>query len=104
MGYKRWPHTATIGWRNAGTFSTVGTFTPGTLNTIWGACNIQKVRMGSYKTALNGDVTPLHYNVFWATVINTIFNDTQDLAFQFNGVSYQVLDITNFTKHTELEI
>ena len=103
MTYKRYPHTGTLLYvSGANTYSATGYRTQGTVATIDMYCNIQ-VNTGGYRVGRDGDSVNYRYQVF-CPLLETVFADTKGLSFGFNGASYQVIDITNFTKHTEIII
>ena len=103
MTYKLYPHTGTLVYvAGTVTYDTAGYKTQGTLATICVHCDIQHNVRG-YTIGRDGDVISYSYKVF-CPMLNTAFTDTRGLRFGFDGSSYQVLDITNYTKHTEIII
>lgn len=102
MAYKRFPNTGTLFYFGAGTYTALGYFTPPTVTTIHIHCNIQPNR-GTQVAGQSGDSVTYRFDVS-CPKITTVFTDLQGLQFGFNGASYQVLRIHNYTKHTEFQI
>ena len=102
--YTRYPHTATIGWHSAGTVNTLGVFSNGALNTIWGYCNIQRSNKSRFSTGAGGDAIHPQFDIFWHRRLNTTFSLTQDVVIEFNASTHQVLDIIGYRKHTEITV
>uniref|UniRef100_A0A6M3L761 Uncharacterized protein n=1 Tax=viral metagenome TaxID=1070528 RepID=A0A6M3L761_9ZZZZ len=103
MTYKLYPHTGTLSYvSGANTYSADGYETKGTLTTIHIYCDIQPVK-GRYVVGRDGDRVDYAFDVF-CPKLNTIFTDDQGLRFGFNGATYQVVRIQNYTKHTEFQI
>ena len=103
MTYKLYSHTGTLSYiSGADTYTSTGYKTVGTTTTIHVFCDIQPVS-GRYVIGRDGDRIDYSYRVY-CPALNTVFTDRQELKFGFNGTSYTVVDITNYTKHTEIKI
>lgn len=102
MAYKRYPHTATLGYFKTGHQSTLGYWSNGTLATIHVHCNIQP-KVGGFIAGTNGDQIPYSYNIF-CPILSLEFATTTGLKIQFNGTTHLVVQAFNFQKHTEIKV
>ena len=98
----KYPNTATISWVNAGTYNTVGVWTPGSLNTIvLTACDIQPAS-GQYLTGAGGAILNYDWNIFSERFTNdTTVPTTAKLTFA--SADHILVQIHCYQKHVEMK-
>jgi hypothetical protein len=97
----KYPHTATISWYSAGTTNTYGVVTPGTLNTLCIACDIQPVS-GRYVVGEGGAVLNYNWDVF-----SPLFSGSDSVPerakLTFFSADHILVQIFNYQKHVEIK-
>ena len=104
MVVRRYPHTATISYYNAGTTNSIGIYTPGTLVTIGIACNIQPNSNSRTRYIVGESGDMIGYN--W-TVLSQNFagaGSVPDSAkLTFFDKEHVILQLFPYQKHTEMK-
>ena len=100
MSFRRFPHTALISWRGAGTVNSVGTFTNGTLTTVSIACKAQP-QSQRYVIDSDGNSQLVRYSI--STALMTASVDKKTANVNVFDRDYKLIDLMNYQLHTELE-
>ena len=101
MGFKRFPHTATISWTSAGTVNqTTGAFASGTLTTLTIVCNAQPQ---SRRYALDADGNEKVVKYLISTPLITASVNKKTAQINMFDKKFVLIDLLNYQLHTELE-
>jgi len=101
MGFKRFPHTATISWTGAGTVNqTTGAYTAGTLTTLTIVCNAQ-TQSQRYALDTDGNEKVVKYLISTPLITASVVKNTAQVT--LFGKQFALIDLLNYQLHTELE-
>jgi len=101
MGFKRFPHTATISWTSAGTVNqTTGALTNGTLNTLLIVCNAQP-QSQRYMLGADGNEKKVQYSISTPLISASVVKKTAQV--NMFGKNFALIDLLNYQLHSELE-
>jgi len=101
---KMYPHTATISYYNAGTTSSLGVYTPGTLVTVGIVCNIQPNAV-RYIVGASGDRIGYNHHIFFpfSASEDDIKNIPDDAKINFNSKDHIIKQLFTYQKHIEVK-
>ena len=99
---KRYPHTATLSYYGAGTYNTIGEYTPGTLVTIGVVCNIQP-NSTKYILGESGNMIGYSYNIF-SQIFDGVDDVPADAKLTFFDKEHIILDLFPYQKHLEIKV
>ena len=104
MVIKKYPHTATISYYDAGTTNSIGVYTPGTLVSIGIACNIQPNSNSQtrYIVSESGDMIGYSYNIY-SEIFNGVDDVPADAKLTFFNKEHVILDLFPYQKHVEVK-
>ena len=97
----KYPHTAMISYRTAGTYNSVGDYTEGTLYTISFNCLIDPNNNARYIVGENGDKIIYHWDIYADLIDEDIPAGAKILLF---GNEYPILQLFKYQTHTEMKI
>jgi len=101
MVTKRYPHTATLSYRGAGSTNTFGIYTPGTLVTIGIVCNAQP---NSTKYIIGESGNMIGYNWFISSPLFAGVGSVPDGAkLEFFNKEHIILQLFEYQKHIEMK-
>jgi len=101
MVIKRYPHTATLSYYGAGTTSSIGIYTPGTLVTIGIICNAQP---NSTKYIIGESGNMIGYNWFISSPLFAGAGSVPDGAkLEFFNKEHIILQLFEYQKHIEMK-
>ena len=96
-----YPHTATLSWFSAGTYNTVGVWTPGTTNTLTITCDIQPA---SDRYAIGEGGAVLNYNwKVYAPLFTGSDSIPKDAKLSFFEAWHIIVQLFNHQKHVEIK-
>ena len=98
---KKYPHSATISWADAGTTNSVGVFTPGTLNSIGITCDIQ-TKSERYIIGNGGAKLAYNRHIFSAPFTSSD-SVPKRAKMRFFSADHILVHIFTFQKHVEIK-
>ena len=101
MVTKRYPHTATLSYYGAGTTSSIGIYTPGTLVTIGIVCNIQP-NSTKYIIGESGNMIGYNYNIY-SGIFDGVDDIPADAKMTFFDKEHVILNLFPYQKHVEIK-
>jgi len=104
MVIKRFPHTATISYYDAGTINSIGIYTPGTLVTIGIVCNVQpNTNLTRYILSESGDLIAYNYNIY-TEIFDGVGSVPDDAKLTFFNKEHVILQLFLYQKHVEMKV
>ena len=98
MAIKRYPHNAVLKWVTAGTMTTTGYWSDGTLSTLGIECDIQP-QVNKYVVNEKGDRIKIDYKIFTPLITASIPTGAR---IEFFSTEMSLLGLFNFQTHSEL--
>jgi len=100
----RYPHTGVLSWRTAGTQSTTGIFSAGTLTTLGIVCRCEP-QTSRYVVGTNGDNVAIEYAVYAPLLTDsTAVTVPEGATFAVFSKTFRVAGLFNFQRHTEITV
>jgi len=101
VGFKRFPHTATISWTSAGIVNqTTGLFTDGTLTTLTIVCNAQP-QSQRYVIDADGNEKKVQYSISTPLISASVVKKTAQV--NLFDKNFALIDLLNYQLHSQLE-
>lgn len=99
MTFARYPHSATLSYTSAGTYSTLGVYTPGTVVTVALTCRIEMNGRGRKIMGASGDMEEYTFDLFCAPTVTV----PADAKIIYGGRTYDILGTPPYQKHQVIQ-
>ena len=97
----KYPHTAVFSWASAGTYNTIGVWTPGTVHTIGVVCDAQP-NSSRFITGAGGAVLNYEWQVF-TPLFTGVSSIPKDAKLTFFNADHIIVQLFAYQKHVEIK-